>query len=87
MGAFFIKMLEFLVGVACGAKQFLYFTSTLTFPRDFWLFVFKMLELSVGVACGANKFLYLMSKMSFSHHFAFGSSAGAKSWGILVQKQ
>ena len=76
---FFYKMLEFLVGVACGAKKFLYFTSKVTFSRYFWLFVFKMLEFPVGVACGAKKFLYFTPKVTFSRYFCFWAPAGSKS--------
>jgi len=78
-GYFLLKMLEFLVGVACGAKKFLYFTSKVTFSRYFWLFVFKMLEFPVGVACGAKKFLYFTPKVTFSRYFCFWAPAGSKS--------
>ena len=32
---YFIKMFAFVVGVACGAQQFLYFTPKMTFSRYF----------------------------------------------------
>ena len=40
----FIKMLEFSVGVACGAKQFLYFTQNVIF----------LLIFSLGMPAGAT---------------------------------
>ena len=59
------KMLEFLVGVACGAKRLLYVTPKVTCSRCFCLFVIKMLEFPVGVACGAKKFLYFTPRLTF----------------------
>ena len=59
-------MFAFVVGVACGAQQFLYFTQKVTF--SIYLLI-KMFAFVVGVACGAQKFLYFTSKMTFSPYF------------------
>jgi hypothetical protein len=59
-------MFAFVVGVACGAQTFFYFTQQ---SDLFVLFLIKMFAFVVGVACGAQKFLYFTSKMTFSCYF------------------
>ena len=81
---FFIKMFAFVVGVACGAKKFLYVTQKVTVACYFWL---KCLRLSWVWPAALKSFCILRLKWRFHVILSLGSPAGAKSCSIFVQKQ
>ena len=58
-------MLEFPLGVACGAKKFLYVMQQVSCSSYVWLFLIKKLEFPLGVACGTKKVFVCYAKSDF----------------------
>ena len=55
-------MLEFLFGVACGAKPFLQCTPSIIFSFDFEICAINMLQFTFGAASGDSKFLRITTR-------------------------
>ena len=71
-------MLDFSLGVACGAHIFLYLTPDVTCSHYLSVFVIKMWKCPVGVACSAKQFLYFTPKVNCSCYFCFWDARRSK---------